>query len=157
MSGEGLILVAYDGSDLSRRCVSQAAGLFGSRRGVVVTVWEAGLAYEAPMPMPDPGSVNPVIDEIARETDDELQVRAERIAEDGAEVARSAGLHAEALAVPAKAGVAEAITEQARGMGAAAIVVGSRGLGRLRAMAEGSTSSAVLKHAPCPVLVVDDD
>ena len=50
--------------------------------------------------------------------------------------------------------VAEAITDQAQEIGAAAIVVGSRGLSGLRARMEGSTSNAVLKHAPCPVLVV---
>jgi nucleotide-binding universal stress UspA family protein len=36
-------------------------------------------------------------------------------------------------------------------------VVGSRGLTGLRARLEGSTSNAVLKHAPCPVVVVHDD
>jgi nucleotide-binding universal stress UspA family protein len=38
----------------------------------------------------------------------------------------------------------------------AAIVVGSRGLSGLRARLEGSTSSAVLRHAACPVVVVHD-
>ncbi len=159
MTAEAPVLIAYDGSDSARRCVSEAAELFGSRRVVVVTVWEPGLAYAAAMPMSGLESdAGPVIDvEAAREADDELQARAERIARDGAELARSAGLQAEALAVPEEARVADAIAEQAREIGAAAIVVGSRGLSGLRARMEGSTSSAVLKHAPCPVLVVHHD
>jgi nucleotide-binding universal stress UspA family protein len=52
---------------------------------------------------------------------------------------------------------ADAIVELARERGVAAIVIGSRGLTGLRARLEGSTSSAVLKHASCPVLVVHHD
>ena len=159
MTAEAPVLIAYDGSDAARRCVSEAAELVGSRRVVVVTVWEPGLAYAAAMPMSGMElTPAPVINvEVAHEADHELQARAERIARDGAERARSAGLQAEALAVAEEAQVAEAITEQAKAIGAAAIAVGSRGLTGLRARMEGSTSSAVLKHAPCPVLVVHHD
>ncbi len=160
MTADGPILIAYDGSDSARRCISEAAKLFGSRRVVVVTVWEPGLAYAAPTPMPMPGMEPPafaVDAEAAREADDALQGRAERIAADGAELAKSAGLRAEAIAVGEETRVAEAITNQAQEIGAAAIVVGSRGLSGLRARMEGSTSSAVLKHAPCPVVVVHHD
>ncbi len=159
MTAEAPVLIAYDGSDSARRGVSEAAELFGSRRAVVITVWEPGLAYAAAMPASGGElAASPVIDaEAAREADHALQARAERIARDGAELARSAGLNAEALAVPGEARVAEAIAKQASEMGAAAIVVGSRGLTGLRARMEGSTSSAVLKHAPCPVLVVHHD
>ncbi|HEX7304980.1 universal stress protein [Lentzea sp.] len=38
--------------------------------------------------------------------------------------------------------------------GASLLVVGSRGTGGLRGMLLGSTSQAVLRHAPCPVLLV---
>jgi nucleotide-binding universal stress UspA family protein len=53
--------------------------------------------------------------------------------------------------------VADAIVGVASKRSVAAIVVGSRGLRGLRARLEGSTSNAVLKHAPCPVVVVHDD
>jgi nucleotide-binding universal stress UspA family protein len=39
-------------------------------------------------------------------------------------------------------------------IGAGVIVVGSRGRGRLRRAFAGSVSDAVVRHAPCPVLVV---
>ena len=48
---------------------------------------------------------------------------------------------------------ASVIVEQANELRADLIVVGSRGLGRLRSMLLGSVSAEVVDHAPCPVLV----
>jgi nucleotide-binding universal stress UspA family protein len=52
--------------------------------------------------------------------------------------------------------VARTILTVADKHGVAAIVVGSRGLSGIRARLEGSTSKALLKHAPCPVVVVHE-
>jgi nucleotide-binding universal stress UspA family protein len=152
------VLIAYDGSDTARRAVREAAGLLGSREALVVTVWEPALAYESSMPtagleMPPV----PVDVEGAREVEEELHQRARATAREGAELAQSAGLRAKGLAVAEEVHVADAIIDVARRRGAAAIVVGSRGLKGLRARLEGSTSNAVVKHAPCPVVVVHDD
>ena len=95
--------------------------------------------------------------EAAQGVEQELEVRARRTADEGAELARSVGLQAEALTVADKANVADAIAELARDRHVAAIVVGSRGLSGLRARLEGSTSRAVIKHAACPVVVTHDD
>jgi nucleotide-binding universal stress UspA family protein len=153
------VLIAYDGSDAARRAVRETAGLFGSRRALVVTVWEPGLAYDAAA-LPTAGLEMPpvAIDvEEAHEVEHELHVRARHTAQAGAELARSLGLQAEALAIADEAHVADAIVGLAGKRGVAAIVVGSRGLTGLRARLEGSTSNAVLKRASCPVVVVHDD
>ena len=159
MTAEAPILIAYDGSDAARLAIGKAAELFASRRIVVMTVWEPGLAAAMATPMPPLSGLAPgTVDiEAARDADEQLQERAERIARDGADLAGAAGLDAEAIAVAEAKNVSDAITGQAREAGAAAIVVGSRGLSGLRARMEGSTSSAVLKNAPCPVLVVHND
>ena len=151
------ILIGYDGSDTARRAVREAAVLFGSRRALVVTVWEPGLAY--PAPSTDAGLIGampPAVDVAATEKmNDTLQARASGVAEDGVELAKSVGLHAEAIAVP-EGNVAHAIVELARERRVAAIVVGSRGLSGVRARLEGSTSNAVLKQSSRPVVVVHD-
>ncbi len=152
------VLIAYDGSDTARRAVREAAKLFGSRQVLVVTVWEPALAYETAIAATDPGiEPIPVDVEGAREVEEELHQRARRTAHDGVELAQSVGLQAKGLAVADEVHVADAIVGLARKRGVAAIVVGSRGLKGLRARLEGSTSKAVLKDAPCPVVVVHDD
>jgi nucleotide-binding universal stress UspA family protein len=159
MNAAAPILIGYDGSDAARRAVHGAAELFGSRRALVVTVWEPNLAYQSTAIDADPMmGVAPAVDPAAaQEVDDASQAHADRVAEDGAALAKSLGLQAEALAVADEGNVAEAIVELARTRDAAAIVVGSRGLSGLRARLEGSTSNAVAKHASCPVLLVHED
>lgn len=49
---------------------------------------------------------------------------------------------------------AKAIIDEARDFEADLVVVGHRGHGAVKSMFLGSTSTAVLEHAPCPVLVV---
>lgn len=160
MNGSGApILIAFDGSAAARRAVSAAAELFGRRPAIIATVWEPALAYESAT-MPAPGlelQPMPVDVEEAHEVEGQLEARAARIAGEGAGLARSAGLDAEAIALAGDVQAAESIADLARERSAAAIVVGSRGLTGLRARLEGSTSSGVLKRAPCPVVVVHED
>ena len=49
---------------------------------------------------------------------------------------------------------AEAILDVAKTRKSDLIVIGSRGLGRLRGALLGSQSQKVVQHAPCPVLIV---
>jgi nucleotide-binding universal stress UspA family protein len=164
MNAVAPILIGYDGSDNARRAVRESAKLFGSQQALVVTVWDPSLPYEAAMvPAGEPDMMVPagleILDgEAAQISEERLQARAHHTAHDGAELARSLGLDAEALVVADERGnVAGAMVDLAREREAAAIVIGSRGLSGLRAKLEGSTSSAVLKHSSCPVVVVHDD
>ena len=146
------LLIAYDCSDTAGRAIREAAKLFGGRQVLVVTVWEPALAYEAQIPM-----AGPEMSAVPIDIEEKLHERARRTAQAGAELAQSVGLQAKGLAVADQVHVAETIIEVARKRAVAAIVVGSRGLKGLRARLEGSTSKAVLKDAPCPVLVVHGD
>ena len=160
MNAAAPILIAYDGSDTARRAVHAAAELFDSRQTLVMTVWEPGLAYGSAAMTPDPTGLGPgpelVDPAVAQEVDDAAQAHADRVAEEGAELAKSLGLRVEAVSVADEGNVADAIVGLAHKRGVAAVVVGSRGLSGLRARLEGSTSNAVAKHASCPVVLVHD-
>lgn len=156
-AGDGPILIAYDGSPASRRAVSDVARLLRGGRTLVVTVWEPGLAYAAAEIRPDGLLATPMPDpSVALDVDREVHSQAERIAGEGAELARSMGLEAQSLAVPQDRDVPRTILGLARENDAAAIAVGSRGLSGLRARLEGSTTKGLLKHASCPVIVVHE-
>jgi nucleotide-binding universal stress UspA family protein len=98
----------------------------------------------------------PIDPEVARQVDEGVYSRAESVAHEGAELASSLGLQAEAVAVTEERNVPETILHLARENQAAAIVVGSRGLTGLRARIEGSTTKGLLKNASCPVIVVHE-
>jgi nucleotide-binding universal stress UspA family protein len=156
-ASEGPVLIAFDGSAAARRGVTAAAKLLASHRAIVVTVWEEGLAFVPSVTPSDMGPMLPEVDpEAALQLDRNRHWHAEDVSRDGAQLARSLGLDAGALAVADAGGVAETILDLAREQHAAAIVIGSRGLSGLRARLEGSTSKAVLKRASCPVLVVHE-
>jgi nucleotide-binding universal stress UspA family protein len=159
-SVDGPIIIAFDGSEPARHAITAAAQTLASRRALVLTVWEPALAYAMVADSPDVSIPSTVSPDVALALDDELHSQATRIAQEGAGLATSAGLEAEAVALPDAGGIGRTILQVAGERDAAAIVVGSRGLGGIRARIEGSTSKAVLKDASCPVLVVhgaDDD
>lgn len=157
MNATARVLIAYDGSDVARRAIHKTAELLGSRRALVLTVWKPGLSADevtATRGGTQTIAPSPIELEEAEEVHDALQASAERIAEEGAELARSLGLETEARAVANEGTVAETIIAVARKRDVAAIIVGSRRLSGLRARLEGSVSMAVLKQSPVPVLIV---
>src|SRR5438067_605271 len=146
------VVMAFDGSPAARRAVEEAARVFRSSHVLVVTVWEEGLAYAAPAAPAEGMMMSPMVDPgVALEIDRSVHDHADRVSQEGAALAKSLGLEAQPLAVPDERDVAKTILTVAGKHEAAAIVVGSRGLGGIRARLEGSTSKALLKHAPCPV------
>ena len=157
-AGKAPVVIAYDGSPAARQAVVDAAKIVGSCPVLVVTVWEEGLAYVGTLaPQADGLSMAPMVDpEVARELDHGLHQQAEQVSGEGAALARSLGLDAQGLALPDEGNVAETILTLVRERRAVAVVVGSRGLSGIRARLEGSTSKALLTHAPCPVIVVHE-
>ena len=154
------VVIAFDGSELSRAAVRHAAELFAGRPAVLVTVWEPGLAAVAiSVGLPDTMGVStPVPDPATVEATDRFQhEHASTVAADGAEFARSVGLAAEPQVVPDEADVADTVIEIARERNAAAVVVGSHGISGLRTRLLGSVSRKLIEHCDRPVLVIRDD
>jgi len=148
-------VVAFDGSAEARAAVAAAIELFPGRRLVIVSVWEPGLAL-ALAPTRDLTGVGyppPTAAEV--EALDRVQHdHAVEMAETGAALARELGATAEPDPVADEADVADTIAAVAERVDACVVVVGSRGLGRVRSRLFGSTSREVLQRSGRPVLVV---
>src|SRR3954454_12621108 len=90
------VVLAYDGSEVSRAAVRHAAALFPGQQAIVATVWEPGLATLS-VPAADSmyGSAFPPDLEAVQAVDEAQHEHAVRVAKEGAELARSLGLAAE--------------------------------------------------------------
>jgi nucleotide-binding universal stress UspA family protein len=143
VEGGGPVLICYDGSADARHAIPVAAALLATRGAVVLDIGPIGLVAEA---YAAAGSEAVELERsVFKKTDEE--------AEAGAALARAVGFAAEArgtLDSPTWRAVAEIADE----VGAAAIVLGSRGLTGLRELVEGSLSHKVAQHGRRPVLVV---
>jgi nucleotide-binding universal stress UspA family protein len=149
------VVLAYDGSEEAQAALREAVALFGDRPLIVASVWEPGLAMATMMPpagepsmgyLPDPAEVDAI--------DRAQSGHAVDVAEAGARLARELGATAEAVSMPDSASIAETLIAIADERDARAIVVGSRGLGGIKARVLGSTSRKVLHDTHRPVLVV---
>jgi len=154
MAGDAPVVIAYDGSDVAEAAVRYAADLFPGRRAVLVTVWEPGLAL-LPMGPSDALGTTPLATdpEIVGAVDQAQRDHATRVAGEGAELARSLGLTAEAHAVEDDLDVADTVLDVARERDAAAIVVGSHGISGLRTRLLGGVSRKLIRHSELPVVV----
>ena len=123
---------------------------------VVVSVWEPGLALAMSPPTDGLSGVGysaPTPETMAM-MDDVQRGRATDTATAGAEIARALGATVAPHPVPDDVNVAETLAGVAEDRDAAAIVVGSRGLGRVKSRILGSTSQGLLHHTRRPVVVV---
>jgi nucleotide-binding universal stress UspA family protein len=139
------MLICYDGSPGSRRAILAAADLLEPRRAIVLNVEPVLTSAETYAVMASAGAGAEFEDLNRREGMDK--------AHRGADLARTAGLEAEAratLAEPTWQGVVDVADE----VDAAVIVIGSRGLTGIRERLEGSLSHQVAERAGRPVLIV---
>ncbi|TML06793.1 MAG: universal stress protein [Actinobacteria bacterium] len=146
-----MILIAYDGSKHGQRAIAVAAERLAGPALVVHVLSAAPRA-----PLATDAMTGAMLDEdayAARER--ELRRRAENIAEEGARLARAAGLDAEALVVEESGHrIWRAIVDVAEERDATMIVLGHRGGSALRTSLPGSVSRAVVAHCDRPIVVV---
>jgi nucleotide-binding universal stress UspA family protein len=159
MARTGPVVIGYDGSPSADTAIREAAPLLGDRPTLVVVVTKTGLGFEmVELPASSIGLPPAPIDvRTALEVDQVLREKGQRMARHGAELAREAGFaDVEGLAVADDVGtpVWETLTDLARERDSQAIVVGSHGHSRIGDVVLGSVSRDVIRHAPCPVLIV---
>lgn len=151
MASDGPVLLAYDGSDAAKAAIAEAGRLLGGRTAIVVSVWQSASAAA-------PASVIAIPAGVARQAYEELDREAERqagaLADEGAALAREAGLDASARPTVGDVNAWSTILEVADDEDASTVVVGSRGRSGVRSALLGSVSHGVVNHARQPVLVV---
>jgi len=140
------ILLATDGSEDAELAASTAIDLAKSTSSElhIVLVEEPAYAYVDPSGYPY--FSNP-------ELEHELEQQARMRLDAEVEKSRSAGGAIAGAHLRVGAAAAE-IVDLAEDIGAGLVVMGSRGLGRIRRALMGSVSDSVVRHAHCPVLVV---
>jgi nucleotide-binding universal stress UspA family protein len=141
------ILVCTDGSELAERAL--AAGLAVVARGAELIV--ATVVEEAdPTLVTGTGMAGGVMSAEELDALDQAAVRTAQTAVDHAVTALGLeGATTELL----RGAPGPTLCEYAARVGAAAIVIGSRGHGGFKRAFLGSVSDHVVRHAPCPVVV----
>jgi nucleotide-binding universal stress UspA family protein len=138
-----MILFAYDGSDAAKSAIREAARqLRPGRRGIALTVWEPLASH----PFAGSAAAWGVLE-------DEFDVEATKVAEEGARLARSAGFDATPLAQSGNP-VWQCIANAAADHGAELVVMGSHGRTGVGLVLMGSVAAAVSRHTDRPVLIV---
>ncbi len=146
-----MILIAYDGSADARAAVEHAAQLFTEEPVTVLSVWQPFIEVVARTAVGF-GLVPSIPD--ATEIDEASQTAADQTATEGAELAASLGMSAEARTCSQATTTARAILDEAGQLRASAIVMGSRGLTGVKSLLLGSVSHEVIQHADRTVVVV---
>jgi nucleotide-binding universal stress UspA family protein len=146
-----MLLICFDGSEDSRSAIHHAAEILNGQPATVLTVWEP---FTEVLTRTSFG-VMPVASGLdIAEIDDATRTQAETLAQEGAELAREAGLDAQPRTYTQQSTIAQAILDEAEAVEANAIVMGSRGLTGVRSLLLGSVSHAVIQHADRTVIVV---
>jgi nucleotide-binding universal stress UspA family protein len=150
---DGPALLAYDGSDPSRRAIAAAGRLLAGRPALVVHAWESAVRHTASGRLL--GAVP--LDElraIVGDFDAMFADEARATVDEGVRLAREAGLEARGEAIESTAGIWRVLSSAATAHGAAVVVAGSRGLGGVGSVLLGSASSALVHNAERPTLIV---
>jgi nucleotide-binding universal stress UspA family protein len=140
-----VILICYDGSTDAKEAIAHGARMLQGQRATVLTVW-------SPFDAAALGLSGGVEDMQA--SDEAGRMHAEQQAEAGARLAIELGFDAEPRTVDRRTTIPDAILGEADALDATAILMGSRGLTRLRSLLLGSVSHAVIQHADRTVIVV---
>ena len=146
-----MILICYGGSADSKSAIKRGGKLLSGQPATVLTVWQP-FAAVVTRAYAGWGTIASMQDPVA--IDKAILEQAEELAQEGARLAREAGLDAEARTRAEETTTAEAVLSEADAIGATAILIGSRGLSALKSVFLGSVSRGVLQNADRTVIVV---
>jgi nucleotide-binding universal stress UspA family protein len=140
----GLVLFAYDGSELAGHAITEAGReLRAGRDAVVLTVWEPFNVGFLPVGGTEFDAAGP----------DEVRAAAEKTAAQGASLAEAAGFRAQVMTAEA-APTWKGIVEAADSSDASLVVLGSHGRSGVTGLVVGSVAGSVAAHSARSVLIV---
>lgn len=146
------ILIATDGSEFSEAAIETACRLIETAAGAelrVISAYEQPITAAASAPYAMPVAYNPVLEAELKKAAAEVAARAE------AKIRRLVPALENNLTSAVLCGDPKrVVVEEAEAWKADLIVTGSHGYGFWKRMILGSTSNAIVHHAPCSVLVV---
>jgi nucleotide-binding universal stress UspA family protein len=146
----GLLVIGFDGSPDAEHAIDVAGRVASARSAVVVTAWHPSLGAADAAPLGGVPTAPSPADEHA------LERSCREIARTGVDRARSAGLDAQECVARASGvdAIAAILLDVAEERDAELVVVGRRGMSRLKSAILGSVSDAAVRDGRRPVLVV---
>jgi len=148
------ILVAVDGSEHSQKALEYAIGLTGKFDGKITVVNVYSIVV--PQAQPIDGLSTPVMSgtsaTIAAKIAENAKLRGERVLAESEQFAKTRGVSVEKVLREGDA-VNEIVAEAKAGK-FDLVVVGHRGMSKLKELFLGGVSEGVSHKAPCPVLIV---
>jgi nucleotide-binding universal stress UspA family protein len=147
----GLVIIGFDGSPDAEHAIDVAGRALTADSALVITAWHLPIAALDSRVPPVGAPVAPPL-----EDEDEFERRATETARAGAARASSAGFDAQPVlrraAGPGE--IANVLVDIAEQHDAALVVVGRRGMSRIKSVLLGSVSEAAVRDGRRPVLVV---
>ncbi|WP_066908411.1 universal stress protein [Millisia brevis] len=150
-------LIAYDGSDNSRRAIRHAGRHLANRPALVLTAWIplTRVTSRATVVATGGGSDEWAVPEPPEDPESDIGLLDARVTNaEGVDLARQAGIIAEGRCVRTTSTIWSAIIEVADEIDAALIITGTRGATGLRSLLHSSVAEHVLKHGHRPVFIV---
>ena len=150
------VLVPLDGSEHSQRALETAIQITKKFRGKMILLHIYSVAV-TPVIVPEPMTLTPAGVPVVTSAEISKMLEASRevghkILKEGEKIAESAGLRVES--VLREGNTVQEIIKMAKEDQFSLIVMGARGISKIRELLMGSVSEGVIKNAPCPVLVV---
>jgi len=148
------ILVPLDGSEHSMRALDIAIQIAKRFEGKITLIHVYSVSVR-PVVVPEPATLAPGVPMMApaeySKVAEAVKAAGERILAEGVERARAQGVEAETIL--REGHTVQEIVKAAKEGEFNLIVMGARGLSRIKEIILGSVSDGVIRNAPCPVLV----
>ena len=151
MTKPGAALLAFDGSRSSATAIAVAGQLLRGRDAIVCHVWSGAsqaIFHSSPSALPG------VLSDAATDLDQLDSEAAIKVAAEGVELARSAGLDAKPLTPRRETKTWRAILQAAERTAARVVVCGAHGVSGVERALLGSVSTSLVHHSAVPTLVV---